>query len=560
MTKLYDFMQVIHLQPALTVRRIIISLLAGLLAGMTSVCFYAVGLVVVQAQNSPENQTQSDKYGDFFEKYKPAAIRFAPCAEDPSLECGNLTLPVDYDKPFGEKFHMAVVRARATNPHRRIGALLINPGGPGLSGVDFLLAAVNLPTLVRLRERFDIVSFDPRGVGRSRAVRCEFESANFPADPSDESLAAFFDDSGRRFARACLEQNGNFIKTLGANNVARDMDALRQALGEEQISYVGISYGTVLGAVYSSLFPQHVRAMALDGNVAPEFQDYFVEIWSEFSTGFELAFQRLDQLCRRDPACRLQTPGAVAAFDEVAARLKAAPVVSPEGVVLGANEMARIISALLSGEATWPLIIDALADARAEDYSILFLILSFIPPSNDATFPILCNDYGTRRPAAEYLPVDEAVGALHPRFFGRFFVASRAARCAAWPKAEPPLIRNVKNRVSTPILLVGNDFDPNAPLAGTRRLAHALGMDQTIIRYQGGGHTVIGENACIDDAVVAYFFNLTVPAEGFSCPAQSIPFGSLATQSGITSRRIIGELMRKSSSGPRLHLIRKLHD
>jgi len=555
MTKVYNFAQMFHLQPALIVRRVGKSLLAG----MMSVCLYAAGPAVVEAQNLPENLVSSDKSGDLSERYHPASMSFAPCAENPHLECGRLTLPVDYSKPSGDKFDLAVARARATKPHQRIGVLLALPGGPGLSGVDFLLGAGNSPTLIRLLERFDVVSFDPRGAGRSRPVSCEFEGENFPADPSDEALAAFFDNFGRRFARACLTQNGNFIKSLGTNNVARDMDALRRALGEEQISYVGISYATVLGAVYSSLFPQRVRAMVLDGGVAPEFEDYFVESWSEFSTGFERAFQRLDQLCRRDPACRLQTPSVVAVFDEVAARLKAAPVTSPEGVVLSNNELADIISALLSGEENWPLIVDALAEARGADYSILFQVLSLIPPSNDAVFPFFCNDYGTRRPASEYLPVDEAVGALNPRFFGRFFVASATARCTAWPKAEAPLIQNVKNRVSTPILLVGNDFDPNTHLAGTRSLAHALGMDRTIIRYQGGGHTAVGVSACIDDAVVAYLLNLTVPAEGFSCPAQPIGFGPPATQHAITAGRTASEVNRQSFWGPRPPRIRKLH-
>ena len=134
-------------------------------------------------------------------------------------------------------------------------------------------------------------------------------------------LAEFFDEFGRRYAQACLDQNGPFVTHIGTMNVARDIDMIRRALGETQITYAAGSYGSQLGATYASLFPRRVRAMMLDGGISPEFRDFNVESWSEYSQGFELTFQRLDQLCRRDAGCRLRDSGAVAAMDEVLARL-----------------------------------------------------------------------------------------------------------------------------------------------------------------------------------------------------------------------------------------------
>jgi pimeloyl-ACP methyl ester carboxylesterase len=183
----------------------------------------------------------------------------------------------------------------------------------------------------------DVVSFDPRGVKRSRPVRCMADFPEPPADPDtadDGTLAAYFDEVGRVFAKACFEQNGSWAGKLGTNNVARDIDLLRRALGERQITYAAGSYGSELGAVYASLFPEHLRAMMLDGTATPIHRDYLVEFLSEFSTAFEHSFRRLDQVCRRDPACALADTGVVAAYDEIAARLKSEPVTSPQGTVL----------------------------------------------------------------------------------------------------------------------------------------------------------------------------------------------------------------------------------
>ncbi|MGH8236385.1 MAG: alpha/beta hydrolase, partial [Steroidobacteraceae bacterium] len=161
----------------------------------------------------------------------------------------------------------------------------------------------------------------------------------------------------------------------------------------------------------------------------------------------------------------------------------------PGGALLTHAGLQDLVATLLGAELNWPLIVDALADARSGSYGLLFELLPFTEGQFGALVPIRCNDYGTRRPAAEYLPVDEAVGALHPRFFGRFFVASLTAPCAAWPAAEPPVIRNVRNRVATPIMIIGNDFDTRTPLRSARSLARALGMERGLLRYRGSGHT-----------------------------------------------------------------------
>lgn len=213
--------------------------------------------LVVRA-NPGESPRGSIDRPDSSERYRPDPIQWRPCDENATLECGTLTLPVDYREPRGKTFELAVIRARATNLGQRTGVLMVNPGGPGFSGIDFVLQGVafDAPILTRLRERFDIVSFDPRGAARSQPVRCELPAAGRPTDHDPASLARFFDDFSRRLAEACREQNGTFILTMSTNTIARDMDVLRRALGEAQVSYLGASFGTELGAVYASLFPR----------------------------------------------------------------------------------------------------------------------------------------------------------------------------------------------------------------------------------------------------------------------------------------------------------------
>jgi pimeloyl-ACP methyl ester carboxylesterase len=253
--------------------------------------------------------------------YTPGAIDWQPCPDNAELDCGTLTLPVDYQQPRSETFGMAVIRARVLHVSERIGVLFIHPGAH-LPGVDFILNGVDFPAFHRIRERFDIVSLDPRGVGRTRNLDCGLELPEVPSDPSDAVLIAYFDDYGQRVAEQCLDQEPDFVLSISANTFARDIEMFRRALGERRLSFGMISNSGPVAAVYAALFPKHVRAMLIDSTVAPEFRDYTIERWSEESASYDLALQRVDQLCRRDAQCPLRETGVVAAFDTVFAGLR----------------------------------------------------------------------------------------------------------------------------------------------------------------------------------------------------------------------------------------------
>ena len=471
------------------------------------------------------------------------AIRWAPCATAPAQECGTLAVPIDYRRPHNGSFDMAMVRIKASNPARRLGALVITHGGPGgRSAVDFTLAALSQPNYIRLRERFDLVSYDARGTGRSRPVQCEVVPVGLPADTaSPQSLVKFFDDFGRNLAEACVKQNGPFLTTISTNNAARDLDVLRRALGERQISFYGPSYSSMVGAVYVSLFPRHVRAMVLDGIRAPETRDYVLETASETGASAELAFHQLDRLCRASPTCLLRLAGVVNTMDKVLARLQAAPVVFADGRVLDAPKFKGLVSNLLQDENRWPDIVQGITAAAAERFQVF---LPFLPPVGspsagslllssriDALTAVSCLDYGSRRSAASYLPYDEAFASLNRRLVDRFDVAALTAMCSAWPAVDAPIFTRVKGRVANPVLLIGSHFDDRTPLSWARSMARTLGMESSLIRYEGGTHSTyftpsrFGPRiACIDSAVEAYLFDLRVPPEGFACAARPVVF------------------------------------
>jgi pimeloyl-ACP methyl ester carboxylesterase len=460
---------------------------------------------------------------DMAEGYTPGAIDWQPCPENAELDCGTLTLPVDYQQPRGKTFDMAVIRARTLNSSKYIGVLFTHPG-IHLAGVDFILSGVDTPVFNRIRARFDIVSLDPRGAGRTRKLDCGFDLPDVPTDQSDASLIAYFDDYGRRVAEQCLDQDPGFVLSISANSFARDIEMFRRALGEHRLSFGMISNSGPVAAVYASLFPKRVRAMLIDSTVAPEFRDYLIERWSEESASYDLALRRADQICRRDVSCPLHEMGVVAAFDTVFARLLTEPVTAPNGTKFTARDLSDTFFNLLPVEQRWPLVAGALSQALAGDFTLFFQLQS--PPSNagDGFIARSCNDYGTRRTAADYLPMIEAVGDTYPRFIGRFMLANIIASCSAWPDADPPIIHNVQRQLDVPILLIGSEFDPAVPLSWTKRMAQALGMEQHVVRYQGGGHVLVQRSdiPCISDVIDSYLFDLRLPSEGYTCPAVSL--------------------------------------
>jgi len=471
-------------------------------------------------------------------------LAFSPCVEDPTLECGQLSVPLAYTNPRGPQISLATVRAPALAPNKQ-GIIFVNPGGPGDSGVDFVLRAKLL--LAPLRQRFDIVSFDPRGTARSQLADCTIELPAPPTDDTFEARAAFADEIGDRYARACRAQHGALATQIGTNNVARDIDVFRASLGERELNYLGFSYGTILGASYATLFPDRVRAMVLDGNVTPTWlADGLLELDAEGSAGAELALRRLDQLCHAAADCPLKTAGVVAVYDRVIDRLNRDPVVVGGTVVTGAAVTDLVFSALNHELSGWPLIVRVLSLADAGDYSALPAAptdggSTMTVPS---TIAIMCDDSATRSKGLDYLPAQTGNNAIYPRFGGENFGVV-ITLCSAWPKTRVSPLTNLTTRNT--IVAIGNDFDNRTPMTWSRHMVAALGGKATLVRYQGGGHAVYGSgSACIDGAVESYFRDPTAPPRGLVCPAQPLSFAAGKRAAGVaTMAEIVQQLAPK---------------
>jgi pimeloyl-ACP methyl ester carboxylesterase len=305
----------------------------------------------------------------------PPELRWEGCGG--RLQCARLRVPLDYAKPAGETIELALVRAPARKPQQRIGSLLVNPGGPGGSGVSFVRATADGFYGQQLRDRFDIVGFDPRGVGGSAPIRCQSDAekdsdlATADVVPEDAAEHAELVDSSRRFAAGCAKSSARLLPYLSTESAARDMDVLRAALGDDKLSYLGISYGSVLGATYASIFPTRVRAMVLDAAVDPVvWINQPEETVRAQAQGFERAFDAFLADCRaRRGDCGFGAGNPGGAYDRLVERLDDAPIQAKstaDSRPVNAFVAFLAVNAALYNRLAWPQLADALEMADEE--------------------------------------------------------------------------------------------------------------------------------------------------------------------------------------------------
>ncbi|MGY2130104.1 alpha/beta hydrolase [Blastococcus sp. SYSU DS0617] len=448
-----------------------------------------------------------------------------------SFECGQVEVPISYEEPGGERLPLTLVRAVHPGQTDRIGSLLVNPGGPGGSGVDAAIGlALTLPEDV-LR-RFDLVGFDPRGVALSSPVECipdETKDRLVAAEPqptSDEQLDDVF-SLAREVAEVCAERYES-PAALGAFNTvdtARDMDLLREALGEEQLNYLGYSYGTTLGSTYAELFPERVRAMVLDAAVDPD-GDLIADAEAR-AVGFETGFDAFAQNCTSLIAGCPLGPDPRVFVEELMLQASQSPIPSSEegetrqatpGVVLTA------VQAALYDTRTWPQLSQSLAAARNGDSAGLFSLAdSFSGRLEDGTYSNLldaniainCADTEEEVATDEVRALAAEWDATYPLFGAG--AAAGLYTCTPWEAERTPLPERDADG-SAPIVVVGTLGDPVTPLAGAVDLAEDLTAG-VLLTWQGQGHTAYPKNQCVNDAVNAYLIDLVVPLDGLTCPA-----------------------------------------
>ncbi|WP_156623272.1 alpha/beta hydrolase [Mycobacterium sp. 1164966.3] len=450
----------------------------------------------------------------------------------PTAKCATVSVPVDYNNPGGAQAKLAVIRIPATG--QRIGSLLVNPGGPGASAVD--MAAGLAPDLdgTELRSRFDLVGFDPRGVGHSTpALRCrtdaEFDA--FRRDPMvDYSPAgvAHIEQVYQQLAKECADKMGTaFLANIGTASAARDMDMVRQALGDEQINYLGFSYGTELGTAYLERFADHVRAMVLDGAIDPTVGPIDENI--KQMAGFQTAFNDYAADCARSPACPLGTDPAQwvnryhALVDPLVA--KPGPTSDPRGLSY-ADATTGTINALYT-PAHWKYLTSGLIGLqRHTDAGDLLMLADdydgrdkhgHYSNDQDAFNAIRCVDAPSPTDEESWVAADQQIRQAAPFLsYGPFTGHAPRDLCGLWPVPATTAPHAAPQVPFGKVVVVSTTHDPATPYEAGVNLARQLGAP--LISYDGTQHTaVLGGNPCVDGAVTRYFVDLTVPPMALRC-------------------------------------------
>ncbi len=451
------------------------------------------------------------------------------------LEAGvdeaRVSVPLDHDDPVGAQIELYMVRHRAADPTARIGVLFVNPGGPGYGGSD-LAAQAEFIYDQPLLDSFDIIGIDPRGTGLSEpGVDCVDDYDPYfgvETGPDTTREDTTLREVTAEFAGGCVERSGEMLQHLTTVDTARDFDLVRQALGEDTVSYFGWSYGTQLGATWATLFPDTVRAAVLDGAVDPSVGR--VDGLVQQSAGFDASLSTFLADCSADPTCAFNSDGdAEGAFLDLLTQIETTRVPTIAGrpdLNQGVFEVG--VAQALYSDSFWPQLAQALADATTGDGAgMLALYDSYFGRLPDGTygdeleayFAITCADDPAPAGAAA---IDDAIARRADFFVSSPRLGTTAAYevliCASFPAGatgDGDDGFEINGIGAGPIVVVGNTGDPATPFEGSRTMAETL-EEGVFVEVEADQHTAYGLNSCIDDAIDTYLVDLVVP-DGLRC-------------------------------------------
>ena len=479
------------------------------------------------------------------------------------FQCARAQVPLDYDQPQGPTISLALVRLPAGDPARRIGSLFVNPGGPGGSGVAFVKGGAEILYPANVRARFDIVGFDPRGVAGSTPIRCfpsaEDEArffADVPPFPVGAAEKAAFISTWARFGGLCVKNNASIMRHMATADVARDLDLLRQAVGDAGLTYDGVSYGSYLGDTYANLFPDKVRALVIDGVLDPV-------AWATgrgdgsllpFSTrlkshrGAEATLDQFLQLCRQaGPACAFSSGSPRAKLDALLLRLLAHPLVLPGPTTVTYAQVINILLGALYQPAAWPSLASTLRslDEQANPAAAALLVRALAarlagaaPYDNglEAFASVSCTDTDNPRDAFAWPRAAHQTLPAAPHFAAIWTYASQP--CATWPVTDDDRFAGpFTARTSTPVLVVGNLYDPATPYSGAQAVAAQLPRAR-LLTLAGWGHTSLGLSTCVDGFVARYLIDQLLPPAGAVCAPDARPFDTAVQTFGAASEAL----------------------
>ena len=475
------------------------------------------------------------------ERFYNQKLPFGPCAEyattaadeaafaDDTFECARLEVPLDYENPDGRTAQIALLRVPAKG--EPIGSLLLNPGGPGTSGMSHAHLVATTLGEHPITERFDLIGFDPRGVGASTPTLDCFTDAQREADVKLSTLNSGVDDyteaETRRVYEQCAEHSGgeDVVAHVGTRDVVRDMDVLRAVLGDAKLTFAGQSYGTRLGAIYAETFPQNVRALVLDAAVDPTTGTTERRL-VQFE-GFQNAFDNMAAFCAQSPDCPLGTDpeGATAVFQGMLQPLIDEPITTVDGRELTYTAALDGLVFLLYSKAAWPTAIRGVAELKAGRGDTLMVLRDLYHQrgadgsygnANEATLAINCLDEERHTPEQE-TAMKRGIFEVAP-----FIDTGRPAQardiCEHWP-VEPtlgyPYAQNIEGLPET--LVVSVTRDPATPHSGGISLAETLGGSLLTVEGEQHGVALIGDNTCVNNIVADYLIRLELPADDARC-------------------------------------------
>jgi pimeloyl-ACP methyl ester carboxylesterase len=457
--------------------------------------------------------------------------------EGDGLDSTTVEVPLDWAEPAGDTIEIAVMRHHADDG-TALGSLLMNPGGPGGSGYDYVRDYARYLVTAPVLAAYDLIGFDPRGVNHSHPVTCytdpqdrdDYLYGTYDAPYGTQGWVDELTEREKAYAAACQQNTGPLLAHIDAASVARDMDVIRAVLGDEKLNYLGFSYGTYLGTMYAELFPEKVGRMVLDGAVDPGIGD--LESLATQMGGFESGLRAYMADCQSGPGCPFSggVDAGMRQVRQVLDGIDARGLRSSDGRVLDSATLGTAIAENLYSDSFWPDMTTMFADLAvgraesafraADDYNGRNPDGSYEDNSNDVYSAVTCAEGDLGTDAADEFADIAALKAKAPTigdYLGYDDTFVLEALCSNWPYPVPDLPDTYDAEGAAPILVIGTSNDPATPYANAVSLAKQLSSG-VLISYQGEGHTIYAQGVpCVDDTVDAYFISGTVPSKDPNC-------------------------------------------
>jgi pimeloyl-ACP methyl ester carboxylesterase len=496
--------------------------LAVAVAGGVSGCGLSLFFPVVD-----ESTPTGEDVDAALEPYYTQVLRWEECGE---FQCATAKAPLDWDNPSVDEIELALIRQAARKT--KVGSLLVNPGGPGASGYDFVAESIDFAVTDALQDRFDVIGFDPRGVGRSTAVSCyapeELDQLLYGIPrgaPGSNPWITAQNEITHTFGQACLAGTGALLAHVDTQSAARDLDMLRAALGEDRLDYLGYSYGAYLGTVFAETYPDRVGGLVLDGAIDPSLSDGAIALAQ--AQGFESALRAYLTACMAAATCPFQgtVDDAMAMVRAMLDAVARNPMPSTDGRIVGAETLLVAIAAPLYNAETWPLLDSLFTTALAGDATVALTLADGYfgrTPEGDydgnqaeALRAINCLDFEYQNSVAVMKEEGRELAKAAP-YLGPY-LAYGDLSCLSWPfTAERPRAPAAAPGAA-PILVLGTTNDPATPYEWAVSVAAQL-ESGILVTLQGEGHTAFNKgNACVDSTVEQYLVDGVVPAADVLC-------------------------------------------